>query len=495
MPKIFISYRRTDSTGITGRIYDRLVFEFGKKNLFMDIDTIPLGVDFRKYINEELSKCNVLLAIIGLNWFSIDDNGKRRIDQDNDFVRAEIYSALSHNILVIPVLIDGVNLPSSSELPNDLEQLAYLQGIRVDSGSDFHNHLSRLIKHLHSFTPKSETSNKISQENVDQLKNSPRQLYSENTSIAVLEDGTQLYYDPNPIGIGNFGHIFYTIDQKYVIRLGSHQSDFKARQLALITKYNVITDDSSWSDLFVWPQAIVLEPSLGVVFPAIDQSDLRELRWYMSPHLRKLLIKRYPTVNIGNFKNYLTIAKKMVEILIRLEEFNLVHSDLNPRSFLADAHSERIILIDPDALIIPGFDPPNILCTQQYMAPELIAQKLCSTPRSIPQSKLTVRHTTATLIYELLFQRHPLSTTKTYSPDDVINEILLLGEYASFIESDSKSVELLPGNGKSFTEVLTPKLQKLVERAFIDGLHAPTKRPNLIEWHTALLEACDSLPS
>ena len=69
MPKIFLSYRREDSAAEAGRIYDRLRIHFGDNAVFMDIDAIPFGVDFREHIREAVEQCGILLAVIGPNWF------------------------------------------------------------------------------------------------------------------------------------------------------------------------------------------------------------------------------------------------------------------------------------------------------------------------------------------------------------------------------------------------------------------------------------------
>src|ERR1700753_2923659 len=122
--KLFISYRRDDSAGHAGRLRDRREGEFGRDLLFMDVDAIPLGMNFIKVLRDEVTKCDVLLAIIGPNWSSIrDKDGKRRLDDKNDFVRIKVGTALTRDIPVIPVLLDGAEIPKPEELPPDLEEL------------------------------------------------------------------------------------------------------------------------------------------------------------------------------------------------------------------------------------------------------------------------------------------------------------------------------------------------------------------------------------
>ena len=100
--KIFISYRRDDSAGHAGRVHDRLEREFGRDLLFMDVDAIPLGFNFVKVLEDQVTKCDVLLAIIGPGWLDArDDDGNRRLDNPHDYIRIEIAAALKRDIPVI----------------------------------------------------------------------------------------------------------------------------------------------------------------------------------------------------------------------------------------------------------------------------------------------------------------------------------------------------------------------------------------------------------
>src|SRR5215813_6974698 len=129
---IFINYRRDDSTSFAGRLHDRLAQDFGRENIFMDVDHIPAGVDFVVHLNNQVAACKVLLVVIGSKWLRAKDAGKhRRLDQPSDFVAVEIAAALSRDILVIPVLTDGARMPKESELPDALKSLARRQAIDV----------------------------------------------------------------------------------------------------------------------------------------------------------------------------------------------------------------------------------------------------------------------------------------------------------------------------------------------------------------------------
>ncbi|MBT3188592.1 MAG: toll/interleukin-1 receptor domain-containing protein [Anaerolineae bacterium] len=122
--RIFISYRRADSAGYAGRIYDRLTDHFDKDAIFMDVVQIGAGLDFVEVLENAVQSCNVLVALIGKNWLNIkDEDGKRRLDNPQDFVRIEIATALKRGIHVIPVLIDGTPMPSANKLPENLKAL------------------------------------------------------------------------------------------------------------------------------------------------------------------------------------------------------------------------------------------------------------------------------------------------------------------------------------------------------------------------------------
>jgi hypothetical protein len=124
MSGIFISYRREDSAGWTGRLAERLKQKFGAEAIFMDIDTIQPGTDFAEALRAAVEGCDVLLAMIGPEW-SISKNyeGQIRLEDQNDWVRMELTTALSRSIPVIPVLVGGTSLPKLATLPEDLKKL------------------------------------------------------------------------------------------------------------------------------------------------------------------------------------------------------------------------------------------------------------------------------------------------------------------------------------------------------------------------------------
>lgn len=151
---VLISYRRDDTGAITGRICDRLRARFGDERVYMDIDSNPIGVDYRAHIDESLGRCEMLLAVIGSDWLGAGAVGTRRIDDPSDLVRLEVSRALARGIRVVPLLIDDTEIPSVEELPEELKGLKFRQAFRVDSGVDFHHHLDRLCAAIEAAAPR-----------------------------------------------------------------------------------------------------------------------------------------------------------------------------------------------------------------------------------------------------------------------------------------------------------------------------------------------------
>jgi len=120
----------------------------------MDVDSIPFGADFRRQLEAAVAQCNVLLAIIGDNWFTSDPQANtRRIDDPADYVRIEIESALRRDIPVIPVLVGSAAMPREHELPDSIKALAYRNNTEIRSGRDLTDHLNRLVQGLHQILP------------------------------------------------------------------------------------------------------------------------------------------------------------------------------------------------------------------------------------------------------------------------------------------------------------------------------------------------------
>ena len=148
MSKIIISYRRADTAAIAGRIFDRLASHYGDEQVFMDVDKIPFGTDFREHIRKVLLEGDILLAVIGPNWLGKSADGSSRIKEDADPVRVEIETALRQRTRIIPVLVDGASMPGTGDLPEGLQDLAYLNAAPLDVGRDFRAHMDRLVRSI-----------------------------------------------------------------------------------------------------------------------------------------------------------------------------------------------------------------------------------------------------------------------------------------------------------------------------------------------------------
>ena len=148
MEGIFISYRREETAGHAGRVYDRLREHFGRDRVFMDVSAIEPGVDFIEAIDHAVSSCAVLLVIIGRNWLDCSDaTGQRRLDGTTDFIRLEVGTALRRNIRVIPVLVQAAGMPGEADLPDDLKLLARRNAIEIND-THWDTDLSQLVDTL-----------------------------------------------------------------------------------------------------------------------------------------------------------------------------------------------------------------------------------------------------------------------------------------------------------------------------------------------------------
>jgi TIR domain-containing protein len=146
MSRIFISYRRGDTSAYAGRIYDRLSERYGDGQVFMDVDAIEPGADFVEYIEDAVGSCDVLIAVIGRDWSTATNpDGGRRLEDPEDFVRLEVAAGLERDVRVIPVLVEGTAMPASTELPGTLAKLARRNALEI-SDSRWRHDIGLLIE-------------------------------------------------------------------------------------------------------------------------------------------------------------------------------------------------------------------------------------------------------------------------------------------------------------------------------------------------------------
>jgi hypothetical protein len=150
----FLSYRREDSSGHAGRLYDRLIEVFGEDQVFMDVDNIPPGEDFVDVIQASVWASSFFLLVIGQSWLKPSPaNGKSRLYDPNDFVRLEIASALERNTRIIPILVGGARMPSANDLPADIHAITRKQAVEL-SDARFRTDATRLIRAIQSTVSK-----------------------------------------------------------------------------------------------------------------------------------------------------------------------------------------------------------------------------------------------------------------------------------------------------------------------------------------------------
>jgi hypothetical protein len=144
--KVFVSYRRDDSPYVAGRVFDSLQHRFGAGAVLRDVDSFPLGVDFRRSIDHAVSDATVVLVVVGRKWFGPESTADRRIDNPADFIRIEIGAALARGIPVVPLLVDGATMPEPTTLPEDIREFAYRNAVSIRPDPDFANDVDRLIR-------------------------------------------------------------------------------------------------------------------------------------------------------------------------------------------------------------------------------------------------------------------------------------------------------------------------------------------------------------
>jgi tetratricopeptide (TPR) repeat protein len=150
--KVFLNYRRNDSSGYVGRLTERLHARFGSDAVFRDLDSIAVGRDFRVAIQEAIAVCDAVVAVIGRHWLdAVGRDGTRRLDDPDDSVRVELATALEREVLLIPVLVDGATMPAAVDLPPPLAPLAYRNALEI-SEIRWEYDVSRLINVLDPFS-------------------------------------------------------------------------------------------------------------------------------------------------------------------------------------------------------------------------------------------------------------------------------------------------------------------------------------------------------
>lgn len=325
-------------------------------------------------------------------------------------------------------------------------------------------------------------------------------------ATATLADGTTVEYLPDLIGEGVMKQVYLTADQSAVICFykdlsASSDPNRRERLKAILGRYNPTVAQSGdyFKDIFCWPTGIVVQPQLGIITPKYPNNYVfatgkfagkeKESSWFVKPKLRPLL----PSVEKGNWINYFQICIRLARAVRRLHQAGLAHSDLSNKNILIDPTSGQCLVIDIDSLVVPGLFPPDVLGTRGYIAPEVLGtiHLPLDDPKRQHPSVATDQHALAVLLYQYLLGRHPLEGSKTYPANSgEEQERLEMGPMALYIENPNDSSNR-PQDLKIPAFVLGPSLNELFEKAFVEGLHSPNRRPAAIEWERKLIKTWD----
>jgi len=203
MRAIFLSYRREDAEGQAGRLFDDLTRYFGDDAVFMDVAAIDAGRDFRRAIDEQVASCGVLLAMIGKSWLTAtDESGARRLDNPKDFVRLETASALKRDIPVVPVMVHGARMPRAEDLPEDLRDLAFRNGVEL-THARWDSDVEVLVKALRPYVqttqvPTNPRAQPAPSEQGQGRTGLSRRMIAVLVSVLVLAIGGYLGYQKHP---------------------------------------------------------------------------------------------------------------------------------------------------------------------------------------------------------------------------------------------------------------------------------------------------------
>lgn len=340
------------------------------------------------------------------------------------------------------------------------------------------------------------------------------------TVTLTANDGSSVEFEDTIIASGAMKDVYFSPDKSYVVAFFRNKPDDASmdRIHNIIGPYRekIFNGETGayWDGIFCWPRKIVeRDGKIGLVMPVYDkrfffkdgmfQGKEKIGKWFCSA---KLCNKFLGAADQGTWFSMLHCCIKLARGVERLHKAGLSHSDLSYNNVLIDPLTESVNIIDCDGLVVPGKYHPDVVGTPDFIAPEVLETN--SLPRNDPAKVLPSRHTDchalAVLIYMLLLKRHPLRGRKVHdSSDSARDEELSMGAKALFIEHpqdhsnrpDCKQLsetELPQGDPDRMPYTLCgPYLKELFDRAFIDGLHDPSKRPSAGDWLKALVKTTD----
>lgn len=210
MPKqIFICYRRDDSAAFAGRIYDRLSQKFGRSAIFKDVDSIPLGANFKTHLDSVVKRCDVVLVLVGERWLEPNKaTNQPRINDPRDFVRIELESALKRDIPVIPVLIEDAEMPADDDLPSELKEFAYRNGTSIRHDPYFHRDVDQLIANVESLFADAVPAERSDEEADSSVSTSQSLPLGPSVVLPVVQDERGRNVLTLALGIETLGGVF-----------------------------------------------------------------------------------------------------------------------------------------------------------------------------------------------------------------------------------------------------------------------------------------------
>lgn len=332
-------------------------------------------------------------------------------------------------------------------------------------------------------------------------------------------DGSTVEFVDEVIGSGAMKDVYFSPDKSYVVGFFREKQDANSKD-RLQNIVGVYRDKifkqvggDYWKNLFCWPEKLVeWNGKLGIVCPTYHKNFFfqsgpfkgkeKEGKWFASAKLRNRFL---PADQKGTWLDDLHMCIRIARAVRRLHAAGLAHSDLSYKNVLVDPLTGTACIIDCDGLVVPGKYPPDVVGTPDFIAPEVMetrSLKLGDPKKKLP-SIYTDRQALAVLIYMYLLYRHPLRGGKVHDLDPAKDEELGMGKDALFVEHPTDhsnrikvdqlgKSELPQGDPSKLPYTICgPYLKKLFDRAFIDGLHDPMKRPSAAEWEEALVKTTD----
>ena len=339
-------------------------------------------------------------------------------------------------------------------------------------------------------------------------------------------DGSPIEFIDEVKGQGGMKDVYFSPKGDYVVAFFRDRQDATARdRLASITGvfreriFSQVGGDY-WLNLFCWPTHIVEHSGrVGVVRPFFKlhfffqhgsrNNDFlgikgreKEGKWFASASNQN---RFFDERERGNWISYFRVAILISRAVRRMHAAGLAHPDLSYKNVLVDPSGGNACIIDIDGLVVPGKFPPDVVGTPDLIAPEVLTTSHLD--RTDPNRKFpsieTDRHALSVLIYMYLLYRHPLRGRKVHAPDPQQDELLSMGSRALFIEhpqdaSNRPNLQEIRQHSLPWADVSKipytvcgPYAKALFDRAFIEGLHNPPRRPTADEWEQALIKTVD----